>query len=188
MEHIISLFTGNSNNAYIDDSLLTFNDNFSRYIFHVLNNEVRLLNDHNMIDYSNNSSMVNASHQYNNMDFQVHSGNVITIPEVMVRMSIETLPTMTMTFTNMNASFESMHVDNMMDYNTTVHSTLNACDLDNIEKCIISEPLECYICLDKLLRGSCVRKLRCKHMFCINCIDKWLSKYNNTCPVCKESV
>ena len=56
---------------------------------------------------------------------------------------------------------------------------------ESSQKIIIDRDTECYICLDTLLQGSCVRRLNvCTHMYCIDCIDTWL-KNHNSCPVCK---
>ena len=41
---------------------------------------------------------------------------------------------------------------------------------------------ECPICLDTL---SNPRTLKCKHMFCTECIETALT-HNNRCPVCKQ--
>jgi E3 ubiquitin-protein ligase RNF115/126 len=60
--------------------------------------------------------------------------------------------------------------------------------LNTLKKVILTKTLECHICLDKLLPGSCVKELPCQHMFCVNCIDTWLQSYNSTCPVCKYSL
>lgn len=44
---------------------------------------------------------------------------------------------------------------------------------------------ECSICTEKYIPNqSIVRILKCEHMFCVDCIDKWLSA-NNKCPMCK---
>lgn len=73
------------------------------------------------------------------------------------------------------------------DYiDTETKSTVSAIELRNMNKKILVEPLECYICLDKLCPGSIVRQLSCQHCFCINCIDPWLLEYNRSCPICKR--
>ena len=65
----------------------------------------------------------------------------------------------------------------------------NGLSSDHIEnvssKIIIDGSIDCHICLDTLLQGSCMRQLtRCSHKFCVDCIDEWLHCHN-TCPVCK---
>ncbi|CAN4116949.1 unnamed protein product [Withania somnifera] len=47
---------------------------------------------------------------------------------------------------------------------------------------------ECPVCLTAFVEGEEVRQLiKCKHMFHINCIDKWLCS-KSSCPVCRASV
>lgn len=46
----------------------------------------------------------------------------------------------------------------------------------------------CAICLDHLSDGEICRVLPdCKHVFHLNCVDKWLSKVP-ACPVCRSSL
>lgn len=46
----------------------------------------------------------------------------------------------------------------------------------------------CAICLDNVLEGEICRVLPdCKHVFHLNCVDKWLLK-SPVCPVCRSSV
>ena len=40
----------------------------------------------------------------------------------------------------------------------------------------------CPICLDNFKRPY---SIGCSHIFCMNCINKWLED-NNTCPVCRQ--
>jgi len=43
----------------------------------------------------------------------------------------------------------------------------------------------CSICLDEM-RGSEVRRLPCLHYFHVTCIDEWLMKHDDKCPICKH--
>lgn len=43
----------------------------------------------------------------------------------------------------------------------------------------------CSICLNKL-NNTC-RKLKCNHIFHVECIDNWLSD-NVTCPMCRDKI
>ncbi|KAA1087067.1 hypothetical protein PGT21_021070 [Puccinia graminis f. sp. tritici] len=43
---------------------------------------------------------------------------------------------------------------------------------------------DCPICLDQCSEPYCQLK-KCKHCFCVSCIDEWFTK-NNTCPMCRE--
>ncbi|XWS19676.1 hypothetical protein CRYUN_Cryun31cG0036000 [Craigia yunnanensis] len=47
------------------------------------------------------------------------------------------------------------------------------------------EPTECSVCLGTITEESTVRLLpNCKHMFHVDCIDKWLGSHT-TCPICR---
>ncbi|CAK8540561.1 unnamed protein product [Lathyrus sativus] len=57
-------------------------------------------------------------------------------------------------------------------------------DLSNIGE----ENVECAVCLCKIGEGEVLKVLRCEHAFHEDCIDKWISIKNSTCPLCRESV
>ena len=49
---------------------------------------------------------------------------------------------------------------------------------------------ECVICLEEFVNKDSVTKLRCGHVFCTGCIEKWFASENeesDTCPFCKKS-
>ncbi|KAJ9170317.1 hypothetical protein P3X46_018433 [Hevea brasiliensis] len=48
--------------------------------------------------------------------------------------------------------------------------------------------IECAVCLSEFLEGESVRKLKCKHTFHKDCLDKWLQQYLATCPLCRTKV
>ncbi len=54
--------------------------------------------------------------------------------------------------------------------------------------CDDGEPVVCVVCLEELKRGDVVRTLDCRHRFHVQCIDPWLEKMSNRCPVCKRCV
>lgn len=43
----------------------------------------------------------------------------------------------------------------------------------------------CQICMDKC-KNNIV--LKCKHIFCIDSISKWIINDNNTCPICRSTI
>jgi hypothetical protein len=45
---------------------------------------------------------------------------------------------------------------------------------------------ECPICFEKFNENDDIIILHCKHYFHIDCIKRWLTKEQNTCPVCRE--
>ncbi|KAH7248408.1 hypothetical protein B0J15DRAFT_401116, partial [Fusarium solani] len=42
------------------------------------------------------------------------------------------------------------------------------------------------ICLEVLVDGDNVRRLKCKHLFHMSCIDSWFQKHHVDCPLCKS--
>ena len=46
---------------------------------------------------------------------------------------------------------------------------------------------KCTICLASFEADSQVRRLRCKHLFHIDCVDRWLEG-NKQCPMCRVQV
>ncbi|GMI86617.1 hypothetical protein HRI_002331000 [Hibiscus trionum] len=46
----------------------------------------------------------------------------------------------------------------------------------------------CTVCLSELEEGEKVRKLKCKHTFHKDCLDRWLQQYWATCPLCRTKV
>ncbi|WAO97028.1 RING-type domain-containing protein [Fusarium falciforme] len=44
----------------------------------------------------------------------------------------------------------------------------------------------CVICLEVLVDGDNVRRLKCKHLFHMSCIDSWFQKHHVDCPLCKS--
>jgi hypothetical protein len=45
----------------------------------------------------------------------------------------------------------------------------------------------CAVCLAEFDNGDVMRRLPCKHLFHMNCIDKWLQK-NKRCPLCMHAI
>ena len=43
---------------------------------------------------------------------------------------------------------------------------------------------ECPVCLDEKEDGVI---LSCNHIFCTNCLNKWLTQKNTLCPLCREN-
>lgn len=49
-----------------------------------------------------------------------------------------------------------------------------------------SYKLSCPICLDSFKDNEPLRKLPCCHMYHLECIDPWLTKHCNNCPLCRS--
>merc|ERR1712087_305120 len=46
----------------------------------------------------------------------------------------------------------------------------------------------CAVCLDDFQRGEELRLLPCEHAYHRHCIDPWLAKQSELCPMCKQSI
>ncbi|RCI02434.1 E3 ubiquitin-protein ligase rnf13 [Rhizopus stolonifer] len=46
----------------------------------------------------------------------------------------------------------------------------------------------CVICLDGFEQGHVLRRLPCQHEYHRDCIDTWLTRKNNTCPLCLQRI
>ncbi|KAF3626854.1 hypothetical protein BC332_11431 [Capsicum chinense] len=56
---------------------------------------------------------------------------------------------------------------------------------------VVTEPLDCAICLSDFEHGDKGRKIEsCNHIFHENCLDKWLmhGKGQATCPLCRSVI
>jgi hypothetical protein len=45
----------------------------------------------------------------------------------------------------------------------------------------------CSICLEPLSEASDASEITCKHVFCTECISRWITEYNATCPQCRTT-
>jgi len=46
----------------------------------------------------------------------------------------------------------------------------------------------CCICLECFACGDRLRRLPCKHLFHLDCIDEWLTTSSDICPECSQPV
>ncbi|CAN0926998.1 RING-H2 finger protein ATL18 [Linum grandiflorum] len=46
----------------------------------------------------------------------------------------------------------------------------------------------CSICLAELADTSACRLSRCKHVFHLECIEKWVERDHFTCPLCRNFI
>ena len=47
---------------------------------------------------------------------------------------------------------------------------------------------QCPICIDPFKINECYRKLCCNHIFHKKCIDRWIKKDKNECPMCRSNI
>jgi len=48
---------------------------------------------------------------------------------------------------------------------------------------VLDEKTKCPICLDDFEKGEIFKEIKCKHLFCQDCLEDWLEE-NKKCPVC----
>lgn len=48
--------------------------------------------------------------------------------------------------------------------------------------------LQCPICIDTFCLRECYRKLNCDHYFHKKCIDRWVKRDKNECPMCRGNI
>ena len=56
-------------------------------------------------------------------------------------------------------------------------------NFEKLEKC--NEITNCSICFENMKDNI---KLKCEHIYCSDCIKKWLTERSNTCPTCRAEI
>mgnify|MGYP006100962121 FL=1 len=56
-------------------------------------------------------------------------------------------------------------------------------NFEKLEKC--NEITNCSICFENMKDNI---KLKCEHIYCSECIKKWLTERSNTCPTCRAEI
>ena len=67
-------------------------------------------------------------------------------------------------------------------------SVINKASRVEIFSGIPTDDDECSICYAQYTAGDTVRVLQCGHEFHVNCVDEWLTRHRNKCPVCLHTV
>jgi len=171
-----------------------FRDNISRLLHSMINDEYNELQ--HMENTNNTTNTNNIVFSSRNLEsYNIHSllSDTITsftslfdnVDDIFVQ--VFTINTSALNNDD-NNTFSFLDVFDT-EYTTTFSQpVISIEDINNLHKRILTESIECYICLDKLLPGSCVTQLPCKHEYCFDCIKQWLNEYNTTCPICKKNV
>jgi hypothetical protein len=61
-------------------------------------------------------------------------------------------------------------------------------EITSISSKDIQKDTKCNICLDCFSESSQILKLNCGHYYDHICIENWLKKHSNKCPVCRVEV
>jgi len=72
---------------------------------------------------------------------------------------------------------------------TNIFNKIKQIKLNNLyKKSIKPHNDNCAICLDDFTFGEKIKLLPCRHGFHADCIDPWLKKSSELCPMCKQSI
>jgi len=84
--------------------------------------------------------------------------------------------------TNINFNYETL--SNLQDIKVgLINKNILKNSKIELHVCKLNNDL-CVICQDDIMYNDIIRKIKCKHIFHIDCIDKWFSE-NKRCPTCK---
>ena len=90
------------------------------------------------------------------------------------------------------------HCDNLAVFGNTLMNKYSKLAKAYLHKCVLkqqsnfvyertaNQTTDCAICLEEFKNGTNVTKLKCGHLFCSECIEKWLSN-SMTCPCCRQN-
>ena len=153
------------------------NDNNNNYNYND-NNEYNEYDSDSMdteMDEDYTSSIINSNYNYNGInDYANYMGYVNTITN--------TNTNTTNTINNNSITNLSLHLSTI-----NINSGLNQDQLNNnSKKQECNSRTECPICLCSFPEKTLFYKLKCSHLFCINCCEKWFEN-NNKCPLCRNN-
>ncbi|KAI8077859.1 uncharacterized protein BX664DRAFT_343689 [Halteromyces radiatus] len=56
---------------------------------------------------------------------------------------------------------------------------------ETTKRTMLQDTERCLVCLDDFTPKQSVRVLKCRHVFHVECVDRWLVEAHNSCPVCR---
>ncbi|CAO3590142.1 unnamed protein product [Absidia cylindrospora] len=59
---------------------------------------------------------------------------------------------------------------------------------ETTKQTMLQDTERCLVCLDDFVPKHSVRVLKCRHVFHVECVDRWLVEAHNSCPVCRGAV
>ena len=159
-----------NNNLNTMNSIFTNNNLYSS----VLNNNIFNLNNINT-PISGQTSVPISSHS-----------NGQTVGSILRNI----LPTDINTFRN--DIFSQLNINNEnIDTSVDIIIALTDEEFNKIENIDINDlqiDTKCNICLDCFDKSSNILKLKCGHSYDYECIENWLKKHSNKCPICRDEV
>jgi len=156
-------------------NVLSNSNNLQTNIF----NDPALLHYNNTGSFNSNVNMLNIMDpHYNNPFFELSQ----PYPHISYNRPLNILNNIINNFDN--------------DFDNEEEKTPTVLDNDDINKLQIlyfkdinneSSYTSCPICMESYTNTDEITMLKCKHYFHPECINKWLTKYNHICPICKTS-
>ena len=91
-----------------------------------------------------------------------------------------------------NVNLENLTYENILNLEDKigyVSKGLNKKEIEKLgeEKYKSNIQKECVICMEIFKENEKIRKLKCLHIFHLNCIDEWF-EHNKNCPICKKDI
>ncbi|KAI8341223.1 hypothetical protein BC941DRAFT_416195 [Chlamydoabsidia padenii] len=56
---------------------------------------------------------------------------------------------------------------------------------ETTKRSMLQDTERCLVCLDDFIPKQSVRVLKCRHVFHVECVDRWLVEAHNSCPICR---
>jgi hypothetical protein len=139
----------------------------NRFIARIIDVSIDISN--NNIDISNNNIDISNNNIMNGIDTSINIINLLTNAFI-VRFNLDN------TNTNLNVNtLTNERIDEM--------ELIEYKDIEQSIKEINSNT--CNICCEEYCNESNIRLLRCNHFYHKECIDEWLNKCSNLCPICR---
>ena len=180
------------------------------YISNINNNIIIELNNYCILDTINNIDNIKKYNFYKNIinnlknnnykyiDIYYNIGAYYIINNYINKIEIEMNIIRKIIFIRYRFNIIYNYLINIfsMRFYDTIKLTVPKIELDNIQKLYfydLEDVLKinnetCIICYMKYDINDIVRLTNCKHIYHIDCIDKWLTEISYKCPLCRNKV
>jgi len=142
------------------NSLSREHDPFSRTFSQLENDNLYLRIDHNEND-------IIWQQIFTHENFMRHNRNLMT-PDLLMNLLVHLF--------NPNRGIRSEELSRLEEVTFRRNSQV-----------ISGEEEKCPVCFTEFVNGETIRRLPCKHLFHVSCVDTWLVQ-NSHCPVCRKDI